>query len=233
MARPFLVPAPWERGAHRNDDAPRAKHHAPPRNSKPAPPTDKIATAQPQPAPAMTTSSTTSGPSWPHGTPAVFAAPWGRALRVMSTTISLLMLGIAAVGLLNPMPQGARLAMILSPALFLLGGWIFQVRGFTVLPEPPPRIEIQRPLWTTTLLLRDLQAIERDPTLLQHSLRVAGNGGFFSFTGWFWNRRLGRFRLFANDPALAVALRFPDRRVVLAPADPDRFIQAVRAAVPI
>jgi hypothetical protein len=62
-----------------------------------------------------------------------------------------------------------------------------------------------------------------------------GNGGFLSTTGMFWNRRLGRYRLLANDMSRAVLLRYADRRVVVAPAHPERFAQEVsrRAGLPV
>lgn len=44
-----------------------------------------------------------------------------------------------------------------------------------------------------------------------------------NFTGWFYNRRLGRFRLFATDLSRGVVLELPHRVLVVTPADPQAF----------
>ncbi len=67
------------------------------------------------------------------------------------------------------------------------------------------------------------------PTAMAGSLRIAGNGGLFSFTGWFWSRRLGRYRAFVTDPARSVVLKFSDRTVVVSPDVPEEFVAALRA----
>jgi len=63
--------------------------------------------------------------------------------------------------------------------------------------------------------------------VLRGSIRLFGNGGFFSFTGVFQSRKLGRYRAFVTDPARCVILRFTGRVVVVSPADPEAFIRDV------
>ena len=58
-------------------------------------------------------------------------------------------------------------------------------------------------------------------------LRLFGNGGLFSYHGWFWNRRLGRYRLYATDPERAVVLRFARRTIVVSPGEPAAFVRAL------
>lgn len=87
---------------------------------------------------------------------------------------------------------------------------------------------VQRPLRETVLPLEGLRSVEADPTALRGSLRLMGNGGFLSYTGWYWNRRLGRYRMFVNDPVKAVVLRWRDRVVVVSPADPAQFAERLR-----
>ncbi|GMU68144.1 MAG: hypothetical protein AMXMBFR37_04770 [Steroidobacteraceae bacterium] len=60
------------------------------------------------------------------------------------------------------------------------------------------------------------------------SLRLWGNSGLFAITGWFWNRRLGRFRMFATDLSRAVLLEFARRKVLVTPHDPQAFIVHAR-----
>jgi len=56
-----------------------------------------------------------------------------------------------------------------------------------------------------------------------------GNGGFFSFTGLFYNRKLGFHRAFVTDHIRTVVLRFPHRTVVVSPADPEAFVRDLAA----
>ena len=53
----------------------------------------------------------------------------------------------------------------------------------------------------------------------------------FSFSGEFWNRRLGRFRALATDPQRAVVLRYSRRTVVITPHDPQQFIMRARTVL--
>lgn len=48
----------------------------------------------------------------------------------------------------------------------------------------------------------------------------------------FYNRALGRYRLFATDPKRAVVMLLPARTVVVTPEDPDAFIRVVRDLFP-
>ena len=63
---------------------------------------------------------------------------------------------------------------------------------------------------------------------LRGAVRFFGNRGLFAFTGWFWSRRLGRFRAFATDPGRAVMLRYADRKVIVTPHDPQHLIVRLR-----
>ena len=59
-----------------------------------------------------------------------------------------------------------------------------------------------------------------------------GNGGLYSFTGWFYSKKLRRYRLFGTDLSQAVVLAMPPRTVVVTPAEPDEFIRHVREMCP-
>ena len=43
------------------------------------------------------------------------------------------------------------------------------------------------------------------------------------------SRKLGKFRAYVSDPDCAVVLRWPDRCLVVSPAQPSEFTDAVRA----
>ena len=54
----------------------------------------------------------------------------------------------------------------------------------------------------------------------------------FSITGWFWNRRIGRYRAFITDPKSSVILVTASRTIVVSPSDPAMFVDRVRVHFP-
>lgn len=62
---------------------------------------------------------------------------------------------------------------------------------------------------------------------MQCGLRLCGNGGLFSFSGWFRNRALGVYRAFVTDPHRTVVLRYPRRPIVLSPSSPEEFVHDI------
>jgi hypothetical protein len=101
---------------------------------------------------------------------------------------------------------------------------LFNVRGFAVQGR---ELLIQRMLWQTRFPLEELQKAYADPTAMKASLRLAGNGGFLAFTGWFRSKKLGRYRVFVTDPARCVVMEFKDRTFVVSPDDPQAFVEAL------
>jgi Bacterial PH domain len=159
---------------------------------------------------------------------AEFSAPWGRSLRVMTSAAVAILLTVVLTGLL----AGPRqlwvwwAAMVAMPLVVLCGSLLFMVRGYVLTDS---QIEVRRLGWSTTLPLADLVTATGEPQGLRGSVRLFGNGGLFSISGWFWNRRIGRFRAYATDPQRAVLLRYRDgARVVLTPHDVQHFLVQVR-----
>lgn len=159
-----------------------------------------------------------------------FSAPWSRSLRI-TTTVSLLVLiavtvVAALVGSKGLMPLPLRLGLVGLPVLVLVATLPFMVRGYLLTAR---QIEVQRLGWRTRLPLAGLVAVTGQPEGLRGSMRLFGNGGVCAVTGWYWNRRIGRFRAYITDPARAVLLRYRDgRQVVLSPHDVQHFIVRVK-----
>jgi hypothetical protein len=113
--------------------------------------------------------------------------------------------------------------------VILVSALPFLVSGY-VLTEHT--LEIRRFGWTTTIPLDGLVKASGDVELLRGSLRVFGNGGLFSITGWFWNRRVGLYRAFATDLSRVVFLKFRDRRpVLITPHDTQHFLVRVGSLI--
>ncbi|HEY1873013.1 MAG TPA: PH domain-containing protein [Steroidobacteraceae bacterium] len=157
-----------------------------------------------------------------------FSAPWGRSLRLVTTVAVVLLLSLVLAGLLFGPRQLLlwRMAMIGAPLAVLVGALPFMVRGY-LLTET--RIEVRRLGWNTVLPLAGLAAVNGEPQGLRGSVRLFGNGGLFAISGWFWNRRIGRFRAYATDPERAVLLRYRDgQKVIVTPHDVQHFVIRAR-----
>jgi hypothetical protein len=164
------------------------------------------------------------------------AAPWSKLLwgaTIFSTAI-LLGVGYLAWRVVPHVPSkpaaelvGALVAWT-SPLVAVIA-LLFVVRGFAIEGKD---LVVQRLLWSTVLPLEGLRSVGADPEILRGSLRVAGNGGLFSITGVFWNRRLGRYRAFITDPKKVVVLVTPSKTIALSPDDPKTFVDRVHALFP-
>ena len=154
-------------------------------------------------------------------------APWSRSLKTASTVSTGLLALIAAVGTFS-LPARlwpAHALMIALPVMVLAIAFVNMVSGYAL---SSTELEVRRPLWSNSFSLAELLAVNGDPQAFKGALRLFGNGGLFSFTGYFWTRRLGLYRAFATDPARAVVLKFGRRNIVITPDDPLHFIVRVR-----
>ena len=155
-------------------------------------------------------------------TPFFFTASWSRILSILTVVASVAILGGAAVSA----EEGQVWLSVLLVAIWLvcLTG---HVRGYFITGET---LRIQRLFHGHDVDLSTVTKAELCPGLLRRSVRV-GNGGVFSFSGWFWNRTHGWVRAVATDAGeRCVLLTAPDRKWVVSPDDPPRFVETVREA---
>ena len=151
----------------------------------------------------------------------IHRAPWSRLLVVTSVLATGLCLGAAAsLALFVPKPAlGWAAGLLLAiPAICAL----FLVRGYRITPDA---ILVLRPGWVTRLPRAGLVSAEFLPGAMRCSLRLCGNGGFFSFTGLYWNRELRAHRAFVTDGQRTVVLRYAKRTVVVSPERPEEFVR--------
>jgi len=149
-----------------------------------------------------------------------YPAPWSKTLVVISTLASVLCLGIT-LSLTGLFHGWLRWEGLLPLAIVLVSA-LFTIRGYAVTPDA---LLVRRLFWTTRLPLAGLESAQVEPEAMRGSIRTFGNGGLFSFTGFYRNRLLGAYRAFVTDPRQAVVLRFPKRNVVVSPGAPEEFVR--------
>jgi len=166
-----------------------------------------------------------------------FKAPWGRALLIVSIFTTLLMLGIAlTLAMGRPLPRfihlplatGGMSLIIVAVLLIPLGALPFIIRGYTLTENG---ILIRRLCWNTVLPFSEMRSVEVAPLALSYSFRTCGNGGLYSFSGYYWSRQLGHFRAYVTDLNRTVIVHMKDRTAVLSPDDPESFARAVTSSL--
>jgi len=156
-----------------------------------------------------------------------FKAPWGRTLLITSTIAVLVCLAVTFCPHTSATPANPRFFLLRAvPLILVFSSALFIIRGYIVTPDA---ILIQRLFWNTRLSLADLQTAIALPDAMRGSIRTCGNGGLFSFTGWYFSKPLGSYRAFVTDAHLTVVLRFQKRTAVLSPENPERFADEVMA----
>jgi hypothetical protein len=156
-----------------------------------------------------------------------FKAPWGRLLVVTSILATLLCVAVPAIiwSAGTRIPEFARFLVASTCGSIMVGCALFLVRGYTVTAN---WLLIHRLCWDSRLSLRSLRSAKADADAMAGAIRTFGNGGFFSFTGFFWSRSLRSFRAYVTDFRKTVVLQLADRTVVVSPEDPERFVQEIK-----
>lgn len=57
-------------------------------------------------------------------------------------------------------------------------------------------------------------------------VKLCGNGGLFSVTGWFWARKYGKFRMYSTSVNYKdlVMLETNNQKIIISPENPDAWI---------
>ncbi|OXU14853.1 PH domain-containing protein [Sedimentisphaera salicampi] len=157
----------------------------------------------------------------------VFGAPWSGVLKVMTGGFSLILAGIAIVGIFTG-PEGdpmQTVSMTAMPLAILIISAFFMIRGYVLTEDA---LLVQRLGWNSSLDLTGLISAEAKPKAMAKSIRKFGNGGLFCFAGAFYNKALGSYRAFATDNSRTVVLKFAERTVVVSPDKPEEFVTQIK-----
>jgi hypothetical protein len=152
-----------------------------------------------------------------------YTAPWGGSLICISAFATFVCVAAAIYLALR-----GSVWMALFPLAIVFGGVLFTIRGYSVSSD---MLLVHRLWWSTRLSLCHLHSAQVEPRAMRWSIRTFGNGGLFSFTGWYYNRLLGAYRAFVTDPNRAVVLELGRRSVVVSPSVPEDFVRDLLATV--
>lgn len=154
-----------------------------------------------------------------------FNAPWSDTLRMMSAGGTVLVLGAAALAA-RKLAVWLRAVVAVVAVGFLVGSWGYAPSGYTVdgqaltVKRPLGDVVIQRAEITTARMFEEADS--------EGMSRTGGNGGLFGYYGKYKSDMLGEHRWYVTDAAKRVVVETREGAVVVSPADPEKFIAAVK-----
>lgn len=161
------------------------------------------------------------------------AAAWPTALKTVSLLGTVVICGAGVAAYRAAPPSGFThwfgIGVACIPPALIMGPLLFVVRSYRI---DGGNLAVARLLWETTVPILGIRQAWHDPCAIKGALRIFGNGGLFGITGLYWNKALGRFRIFATDPKKAVVMRLHDRTVVISPDEPEAFLQELQRYFP-
>ena len=134
----------------------------------------------------------------------------------------LLFAGISIV-LLTTGESGVWFPLIFINAVWMITA-LFTVRGYRLEDRC---LFIQRLLWETRLDLTGLEEAYAEPEAFRRGFKTLGNGGLFSFSGYYRSKTLGSFRCWVTDQKRSVVLVLKNKKMVVSPDSPESFLSAL------
>jgi hypothetical protein len=161
-----------------------------------------------------------------------YRARWSPSLWVISSLGTAVCLGVASLqlGRLGRATGPWAPWIALGVVMLLLGSALFTVRSYAF---DGSTLLIDRLFWTTRVPLEGLLSAQVEEKAMRGSIRTCGNGGLFSFTGWYWSPRLGHYRAYVTDGRRPVVLRLPKRTVMISPERPEEFVREAVALMQV
>lgn len=158
-----------------------------------------------------------------------FKAPWDTMLRSISALTVVIMLGFPLYDLSTSggilINTGHPIIIRLVPAILIIL-LLFMIRSYKISGNA---LLVRRLFWNTRIELSDIRSALYDPEGMKGSIKTIGNGGVFSYSGWFYSKKLGKFRALATNRAECVVLNFTDGKTILiSPENPQMFLESLR-----
>ena len=109
--------------------------------------------------------------------------------------------------------------------VIFFGALLFTIRGYQISNNT---LFVQRLGWRNSVDLSNLRKLEAKPNAMAGSIPTWCNGGLFSFSGKFKNKKLGSYQAFVTDNKNAVVMQFTDKTIVVSPGTPDEFVAIIK-----
>lgn len=161
-----------------------------------------------------------------------FGVRWGRPLKMMTILSLAICIGVPVTGINRFSYVGGSdwaVYLLFLPILLVVGAAFFTILGYGITDD---QIIIYHPGWKRTFEIAELTKAVHEPYATAGSIRTWGNGGLFSFSGYFRSSYLGPYRAYMTHAEDTVILYFGnDNKVVISPKEPEAFIDALNMPV--
>lgn len=151
-----------------------------------------------------------------------FDAPWSPSLMWISWGATAMFVGFS-IFLISVQKPGVWFPSVAMNCIWLLTA-LFTVRGYRLQDQT---LYVQRLIWETRIDLRGLEKAYQEPEAFRRCFKTFGNGGLFSFSGYFRSKKLGTFRCWVTDTKKSVVLEVKGKKLVISPDSPESFLLAV------
>lgn len=159
-----------------------------------------------------------------------FSAPWSRFLKLTSAGVTVLILGVFwTVAPISTVDESFafKLFLYLLPIVLLGSSAIFIIRGYEIVGD---NIEVIRVIGRAKIPIDTIERVEFNPAATDMSMRMMGNGGLYSFSGFFRNRYLGSYRAYVTNKMNNVVIyRKSGPPIVVSPGEPAEFIESINS----
>ncbi len=166
-------------------------------------------------------------------TPTIYSAPckMDAANRWTTILVTLLLLAmvptIVGTAAIFDIPRAAFWALVgsalLGPLVLAICG-LYAPRSIDVTAEA---VLVRRIVPPARIPLSEIRSVERIGKMSGLTLRTCGVGGFMGNYGYFWNKSLGSFRLYATRSSDFVVLHTGGKPVVVTPGESEAFVRAL------
>lgn len=149
-----------------------------------------------------------------------FKAPWDWLLILMTSGITLLLLGLDyyTVGIISTLVTWS----------IILGALGFGIFGYHI---EDGELKILRLGWSKNIDLSEIKNVKYSPHAMTGSVRTFGIGGLFGYVGYFRNSILKSYKAYVTHRDKTVVLTTEDGEIVISPDDPEAFVAAIKSVM--
>ncbi|MDZ7657679.1 PH domain-containing protein [Fodinibius sp.] len=147
-----------------------------------------------------------------------FKAPWDWLLILMTSGITLLLLG------LNYYTPDVITTLITWA--IILGALGFGIFGYHI---EGGKLKILRLGWSKDIDISNITDVEYRPHAMTGSVRTFGIGGLFGYVGYFRNSILKSYKAYVTHRNKTVVLTTKDGDIVISPDDPETFVASLKS----
>ena len=147
-----------------------------------------------------------------------FKAPWDWLLILMTSGITVLLLGLDY--------YSSGIISTLITWSVIIGALIFGIFGYHI---QDGQLKILRLGWSKNMDLAKIKNVEYKPHAMTGSVRTFGIGGLFGYVGYFRNSILKNYKAYVTHRDKTVVLTTEEEEIVISPDDPEVFVASLKS----